>query len=265
MLGAGEGAEAAGDLLPDFRHADVSLGQIVVERNVGVGGEREVGGVPVTDPPGQGPMFGSERAGVGMFAWVGAEPGGVQQEPGLLGQHEGIGCLPGRPGGVDGGSDAQVCVEGLLGPAPAADRAGGSAGGVVVGDDGELAQNVSSAQDVAGVCVGVIRCPRVMHGDRGPVGQDAAGVDRFNAAAAVHVQQREPPGASAMQPVQSVSDAEPDLVEVDQRLVAELVAGGVGEPTRNAQRIGGAGGDRRDGSCRDGNTITCAVRALDGN
>ena len=39
LAGAGEGAQAPGDFLPDFDHADLALGSVVIEGHAGVEGE----------------------------------------------------------------------------------------------------------------------------------------------------------------------------------------------------------------------------------
>ena len=50
--------------------------------------------------------------------------------------------------------------------------------------------------------------------------------------------------------MQAARDAQSSLIEVDQRPGAELRADGVDEPTRDTQRGGRAGSDRRDGPFR---------------
>ena len=50
--GGEEGAQVAGDLLPNLDHADVAFGELVLEPDGRVGGEREVVGFAVTDPAG---------------------------------------------------------------------------------------------------------------------------------------------------------------------------------------------------------------------
>src|SRR3954467_2824487 len=42
VLGAGEGAQASGDLLLDLDHADVAFGRVVVKRHPRVGGEAQI-------------------------------------------------------------------------------------------------------------------------------------------------------------------------------------------------------------------------------
>lgn len=122
---------------------------------------------------------------------------------------------------------------------------------------------------MAGVGVGVIRCPGVVDGDPAVAGQDTAGVDRFAAAAPVHVQQREARGASGMQPVEFAGDAESGLIEVDQFTTTELVADGVVNPpaavSDAAARVVTAATVPSDTGTPRRSDMACAVRALDKN
>src|SRR3954469_15242840 len=61
VLGAGEGAQAAGDLLLDLDHADVTLGRVVVEGHPEVGGEAQVVLQAPADAAGQGTVTAADR------------------------------------------------------------------------------------------------------------------------------------------------------------------------------------------------------------
>src|SRR2546427_12942351 len=85
LFGSGEGAEAAGDLLSEFDHADVAFGTVVVWRYSPVGGEAEVVVLAVEQPLGEGVVLGHGLAGAG--GGVGdADLRGVVVELHLFGQ-----------------------------------------------------------------------------------------------------------------------------------------------------------------------------------
>ncbi len=108
LLGAGEGAEAAGYFLSDLDHANVSFGEVVVERDVRAGGEREVVGVPALDAPGQRPMLGGEFAGAGVGSGDACR---VDDGSGAGGEHLDVGSAAGGPRrlGVWGTLSSDTC------------------------------------------------------------------------------------------------------------------------------------------------------------
>jgi hypothetical protein len=63
LSGSGEGAQAAGHLLPEFDHADVALGAVVVGWYPPVGGEAEVVVLPVEQPAGERVVLAHHLAG----------------------------------------------------------------------------------------------------------------------------------------------------------------------------------------------------------
>src|SRR3954471_20965283 len=63
LSGSGEGAEAAGHLLPEVDHADVAFGAVVVRWYPQVGGEAQVVVLPVAQATGQGVVFAHHLAG----------------------------------------------------------------------------------------------------------------------------------------------------------------------------------------------------------
>ena len=87
LFGSVEGAQAAGDFLPDLSDPDFLLGGVVRRRDAGVGGEVEVVPDPGLDPEGQGPVFLAEFPG-GEEVAVDGGHGGVEEA---------------RPVGVEGG------------------------------------------------------------------------------------------------------------------------------------------------------------------
>ena len=139
-----EGSHAAGDFLADLGHADFSLGSVVIERGVEVGGEPQVVVGAFEEPPGQGAVF--------LLDFVGrvqacADDGGVADQVGVGGQDARVdGVGPGLLGGIDRPLQGQEGVGDLAGPAPP--LAPGA--GVVVGHGGQLPQDVRVAQDVGG-------------------------------------------------------------------------------------------------------------------
>jgi hypothetical protein len=141
FLGSGRGAHAAGDLDPEFAHADCLLGGVVSERDAQVAGEPQVVGLAGLHPGGEGVPFLLELA----------LAGGVEGDPGLRGLAVPVLVLgagfrvDGGPacgaGGVGGLVQGEERVDGLLRPGPVEVRAG-------LGGRGQLAQHVRSAQSV---------------------------------------------------------------------------------------------------------------------
>jgi hypothetical protein len=65
LLGSGEGAQTAGDLLPDLDHPDLAFGAVVVERHADVGGESQVVVVLIDQPAGQRVVLFAQAPGAG--------------------------------------------------------------------------------------------------------------------------------------------------------------------------------------------------------
>src|SRR4051794_32069863 len=143
VLGAGEGAQAPGDLLLDLDHADVALGRVVVKGHAKVGGKRQVVLDAPADAAGQGAVAAADRprrAGGG----VGADQGGRHDQPALRGERVG----GGQDAGVGDRLERQQGVDDLGRPAPAgghlaAGRRG--VGGGVVNHGDQLPQQVGVA------------------------------------------------------------------------------------------------------------------------
>src|SRR6185437_3362026 len=94
LLGSGEGAQAAGHLLPELDHAYVPLRAVVVRWCSAVGGEPEVVGLAVEQPAGERVVLFHHVAGPGSGG-CDADLCGRAVELDLCGQSigvEGVGC-----------------------------------------------------------------------------------------------------------------------------------------------------------------------------
>src|SRR5947209_10937137 len=157
LLGSGEGAQAAGYLLPQLDHSYVALGAVVVGWYSPVGGEAEVVVLAVAQPAGERVVLAHQLVGAGGGGGDADLDGrAVELELGVQGSGvEGAGTAGDRAG--DELLYREECVAGLGGPAPAGVRPGG------LSDRGQLPQGVSTAELVFGIGVAVVGRPRVVH------------------------------------------------------------------------------------------------------
>jgi hypothetical protein len=109
-------------------------------------------------------------------------------------------------------------VSGLAGPAPVGVRRLG------IGDGGQLAQRVGTAELMFDIGVGVVGRPRVVHRDPAEPAQDPGVVDALGAALGVAGDQRVLVGAGAVHPGQPAGHPQPGLVEPGHRRAGDALA-----------------------------------------
>src|SRR5512135_194855 len=158
LAGSDERAQASGHLLPQFDHADVAFGAVVVGGYPPVGGEAQIVVLPVDQPMRQRVVLFHQRAGAGRRL-VDADQGGRAVAGDLVGQRVRV---DGVPAGFDRLGHQLLHrhhrVGGLAGPAPRAGRR-------AVDDAVQLRQHVRTAKLVGDVRIGVVGRPRVVDGN----------------------------------------------------------------------------------------------------
>jgi hypothetical protein len=163
VFGAGESTHGAGDLLPDFNHADYPFSGVVIERaSPWVIGETQVVIYAFEHPVGQRMQLLIDR---GELTGVVLDPDqrGVPERGGTGGENVRRDVvLADGDGRLGGGFQGQQRSDALFGP---------GRGRVEFTCGDQFAEQMRAAQRVRRVRVAVIQRPRVMHRDPGEPGQ----------------------------------------------------------------------------------------------